>query len=162
MVGSVSDPQPYHRFSLNGSQIFFKTHWTARLKGNSTKILWGTSKDDALDSAGPCLDCLMFLLMPSTILESDRSSLSFRVSQLALVVKKTYLPMQEMRVRSLGWEDLLEEGMATHSSVLAWRIPWTEEPGRLQSIGSQERNNLAHTLFHPYFLTDYKIYCIFL
>ena len=61
----------------------------------------------------------MFLLMPSTILESDRSSLSVRVSQLALVVKKTYLPMQEMRVRSLGWEDLLEEGMATHSSVLA-------------------------------------------
>ena len=44
---------------------------------------------------------------------------------------------QEMRVRSLGWEDPLKEGMATHSSILAWRIPWTEEPGRLQSIGSQ-------------------------
>ena len=41
---------------------------------------------------------------------------------------------QEMRVRSLGWEDPLKEGMATHSSILAWRIPWTEEPGRLQSI----------------------------
>ena len=37
----------------------------------------------------------------------------------------------------LGWEDPLEEGMATHSSILAWRIPWTEEPGGLQSIGSQ-------------------------
>ena len=37
----------------------------------------------------------------------------------------------------LGWEDPLEEDMATHSSILAWRIPWTEEPGRLQSIGSQ-------------------------
>ena len=37
----------------------------------------------------------------------------------------------------LGWEDPLEEGMATHSSILAWRIPWTEEPGRLQSIGSK-------------------------
>ena len=36
-----------------------------------------------------------------------------------------------------GWEDPLEEGMATHSSVLSWRIPWTEEPGRLQSMGSQ-------------------------
>ena len=45
--------------------------------------------------------------------------------------------MQEMRVRSLGWEDPLEEGMATHSSVIAWRIPWTEEPGGLQSMGSQ-------------------------
>ena len=45
--------------------------------------------------------------------------------------------MQETRVRSLGSEDLLEEEMATHSSVLAWRIPWTEEPGGLQSTGSQ-------------------------
>ena len=45
--------------------------------------------------------------------------------------------MQETWVRSLGWEDLLENGMATHSSILAWRIPWTEEPGRLQSMGSQ-------------------------
>ena len=45
--------------------------------------------------------------------------------------------MQQMRVRSLGQEDALEEGMATHSSILAWRIPWTEEPGELQSIGLQ-------------------------
>ena len=45
--------------------------------------------------------------------------------------------MQETRVRSLGWKDPLEEGMATHSSILAWRIPWTEEPGRLQSMESQ-------------------------
>ena len=40
---------------------------------------------------------------------------------------------QEMLVRSLGWEDALEEGMATHPSILAWRIPWTEEPGGPQS-----------------------------
>ena len=46
--------------------------------------------------------------------------------------------MQETWVRSLGWEDPLEEGMATHSSVLAWRSPWTEEPGGLQSMGLQE------------------------
>ena len=45
--------------------------------------------------------------------------------------------MQETRVQSLGVEDLLEKGMATHSSILASRIPWTEEPGRLQSMGSQ-------------------------
>ena len=45
--------------------------------------------------------------------------------------------IQETRVRSLGWEDPLEKGMATHSSILAWRIPWTEEPGGLQSMGSQ-------------------------
>ena len=45
--------------------------------------------------------------------------------------------LQEMWVRSLGWENLLEEVMATHSSILAWRIPWTEEPSGLQSIWSQ-------------------------
>ena len=44
---------------------------------------------------------------------------------------------QEAQVQSLGQEDPLEEGMATHSSILAWRIPWSEEPGRLQSIGLQ-------------------------
>ena len=45
--------------------------------------------------------------------------------------------MQNTQVRSLGQEDLLEEGMATHSCIVAWRIPWTEEPGGLQSMGSQ-------------------------
>ena len=44
---------------------------------------------------------------------------------------------QETRVQSLGEEDPLEDGMASHSSILAWRIPWTEEPGGLQSVGSQ-------------------------
>ena len=50
---------------------------------------------------------------------------------------KRLLAMQETWVRSLGWEDPLEKEMATHSSILAWRIPWTEEPGGLQSTGSQ-------------------------
>ena len=45
--------------------------------------------------------------------------------------------VQESRVRSLGQEDPLEKEMATHSSTLAWKIPWTEEPGRLQSMGSK-------------------------
>ena len=45
--------------------------------------------------------------------------------------------IQVARVRSLGWEDLLEEGMATHISIFGCRIPWTEEPGRLQSMESQ-------------------------
>ena len=53
----------------------------------------------------------------------------------------------EIQVRSLGQEDALEEGMATHSSILAWRIPWTEEPGGLWSIGSHraghDQNDLA-------------------
>ena len=45
--------------------------------------------------------------------------------------------MQETGVQSLGWEDLLEKEIATHSSILAWKIPWMEKPGRLQSMGSQ-------------------------
>jgi len=46
-------------------------------------------------------------------------------------------PMRETRVPSLGWEDPLEKEMAIHSSILAWRIPWMEKPGRLQTTGSQ-------------------------
>ena len=45
--------------------------------------------------------------------------------------------LRETKVQSLGWEDPLEKEMATHSSTLAWKIPWTEEPGRLQPMGSQ-------------------------
>ena len=45
--------------------------------------------------------------------------------------------VQETWVQSLGWEDPLEKKMTTHSSILAWKIPWTKEPGRLQSVGSQ-------------------------
>jgi len=51
--------------------------------------------------------------------------------------EKIHLPMQETQVQSLGLEDPLEEEMATHSSILAWKNPWIEEPGMLQSIGSQ-------------------------
>ena len=59
-----------------------------------------------------------------------------RVSLVAQLVKN--LPaMWETWVQFLGWEDPLEEDMAVHSNLLAWRIPWTEEPGLLQSMGSQ-------------------------
>ena len=51
--------------------------------------------------------------------------------------------MQETWVRSLGWKDPLEEGMEAHSSIFAWRIPWTEEPGGLQSMGSQSQTQLS-------------------
>ena len=71
-----------------------------------------------------------------------------RVSQVAQW-ERSHLQMQgtqEMQVRSLGREDALEKGMATHSSILTWRIPWTEEPGGLQSMGSQRvRHNWACT-----------------
>ena len=53
------------------------------------------------------------------------------------ILEKRLPAMWETQVRSLGWEDPLEKEMATHSSTLAWKILWTEEPGRLESIGSQ-------------------------
>ena len=60
---------------------------------------------------------------------------------------KRLLPMQETWVRSLGREDPLEKEMATHSGILAWRIPWTEELGRLQSTVSQSRTLLSDFTF---------------
>ena len=74
----------------------------------------------------------------------------------ALIVQtvKNLSAMQETQVHFLGWEDPLEKGMAIHSSILAWIIPWTEEPGRLQSMGSQRvghdwANNI-HTHTHTH------------
>ena len=61
---------------------------------------------------------------------------SFRAPLVAQMIK-SLLAMWETWVRSLGWEDPLKEEMATHSSILAWEIPWAEEPGRLQSMESQ-------------------------
>ena len=59
-----------------------------------------------------------------------------KASLVAQTVKR--LPaLRETWIQSLGWEDTLEKEMETHSSTLAWKIPWTEEPGRLQSMGSQ-------------------------
>ena len=64
------------------------------------------------------------------------------------VTVKNLPAMQETWVQSLGWEGPLEEGMATHSSIPAWRIPWTEEPGGLQSIGPQRVEHDSATNIH--------------
>ena len=70
---------------------------------------------------------------------------------------------QEMRFQSLGQEDPLEKGMETHSNVLAWRIPWTEEPSRLQSIGSQsvrlDLSNFPKRHAHIWFYTNFRVIC---
>ena len=67
-------------------------------------------------------------------------SLRMEVGLLSLLAQlvKNLLAMQETQVRFLGWEDPLEKEMASHSPILAWRIAWTEEPGKLQSMGLQE------------------------
>ena len=65
-----------------------------------------------------------------------------------------------MQIRSLGWEDPLEEDMAIHSSILAWRISWTEEPGGLQSIGSHRVcNDLAH--LHIFYFSPWNFPSLF-
>ena len=69
---------------------------------------------------------------------SEKNSV-YTLIRASLVAKRLkHLPaMWETWVQSLGWEDPLEKEMATHSSILAWRVPWVEEPGELQSTGSQ-------------------------
>ena len=70
----------------------------------------------------------------------DRSSAGFP-SGSAVKNPPAMQDPQEMQVQPLGQEDPLEEGMATHSSILAWRIPWTKEPGGLQSMGLQRKSD---------------------
>ena len=73
---------------------------------------------------------LLFFLAWKSIRDWPNTSL---VAQMV----KCLSTMQETRVRSLGWEDPLEKEMAVYSRTIAWKVPWTEEPGRLQSMGSQ-------------------------
>ena len=70
-----------------------------------------------------------------------------RTASLVAQMVKRLPTMQETRVRSLGWEDPLEKEMATRPSILAWKIPRTEDPGRLQSMGSQSRTRLSDFTF---------------
>ena len=74
-----------------------------------------------------------------SLLDSEFPERSFCVFYVSLVAQsvKNLPAVQETWVQSLGWEDPLEKEMATHSSILAWKISWTEEPGGLQSMGSQ-------------------------
>ena len=80
----------------------------------------------------------------SWVIPGTRLSLSVRnQARVCLVTQmvKNLPAMQESGVRSLGWEDSPEKGMATHSSILAWRIPWIEKSGGLRSMGSQRVRN---------------------
>ena len=85
----------------------------------------------------PGLDCI--IIETDCILYNIIEE-AFRLCGASLVAQrlKRLPPMREIQVRSLGREDPLEREMVTHSSILAWRIPWTEKPGRLLSTGSRE------------------------
>ena len=75
--------------------------------------------------------------MPKTVSICISSVLGVIVASLVAQRLKRLPAMRDAWVQSLGWEDPLEKAMAPHSSILAWRIPWMEEPGGLQSLGSQ-------------------------
>ena len=110
---------------------------------------------------------------PKSILEANHKTtpLALRGTyyKLAFAGSVVMQPTQERWVRSLGWEDFLKEEMATHSSILAWKIPWAEEPGRLQPTGSSRVGHdwvtectraRAHTHTHTYLYKDYIMcYC---
>ena len=83
-----------------------------------------------------------------------------KVASLVVQTVKCLPAMWETQVRSLGWGDPLEKEMATYSSILAWKIPWTEEPGRLQSRGLRRVGHDSY--FTSLHLTFYRFYFIFM
>ena len=84
--------------------------------------------------------------------QTSATSIYWALTSLVAQMVKRLPAMQETWVQSLGWEDALEKEMTTHSSTLAWKIPWTEEPGKLQSYGVAKSwtqlNNFTFTFFH--------------
>ena len=90
-------------------------------------------------------------LIASTVQQSELAMVAQRLKRLPV--------MRETRVQSLGWEDSLEKEMATHSSILAWRITWTEEPGWLQSMGSQRVGHDRATSLSLSYMSVYVLSC---
>ena len=80
----------------------------------------------------------------STININDNDNYNYNWASLVAQMVKNLPAVQETWVQFLGWEDLLEKEMATHSSILAWKIPWREEPGKLQSMQSQSQTRLSN------------------
>ena len=102
------------------------------------------SKDNLI-----CKITFRFTLIKNSLFINYCDILVFLSSLVPQTVKN--LPaIQEFQIQSLGWEGLLQKGMATHSSILAWRIPWTEEPGRLQSMEQQRVRRDWTTNTHTY------------
>ena len=82
-------------------------------------------------------------ILPNYIYKDLKGHTDDLVASLVAQTIKNLPATQETQVQFLGWEDPLKGGMATHSTILAWRMPWTEEPGRLQSMGSQSQTQLS-------------------
>ena len=117
--------EPVH-CSMSGSNCCFLT--CVQISQEADKVVWYSH-----------LGKFLRISLPTNISLTWNSECKLTNLFLALprwcMWERTHLSMEETRVQSLGQEDPLEGGTTTHSSVLAWRIPWTEEPGRLQSVG---------------------------
>ena len=142
LTSSCALKYAWRELQVDGEKILSKLN--NRKKQNKTKLEWSKKKKQKLVpwcSKGFLLLCCCFCwdnigLSWPDLWVSMGSCLHFPGSLVAQMVKN--LPtMREIQVRSLGQEDPLETRMATHSNILAWEIPWTEEPGGLQSMGSQ-------------------------
>ena len=121
-------PDALHSYASAGSAIFLH-HLPAFSSVLPTQLMPSAVQGDLLN-------CLYYPATSMLQTPPHPHPLALGASLVAQMLKN--LPaMQETQVQSLGLEDPLEKGMATHSSILVWRIPWTEEPGRLQSMGSQ-------------------------
>ena len=93
------------------------------------------------------LDLTNIAAMNTVVHMSFELDFSFYRTSLVAQMMKSLPVVQETRVQSLGWEDLLEKEMATHFNTLAWKIPWVEEPGGLQSMGSQSWTQQSYFTF---------------
>ena len=96
-----------------------------------------------------------YKMMMVMVVMADTQHLAMTWASLVAQMVKTLPAMWETQVRSLGQEDSLERGRATHFSILAWRIPWTEEPGELQSMGLQR-------VGHDQVTGTFPLFCIHL
>ena len=119
-------------------------------------LIHSSSHTQFLQSNTPPLGVRVGVLSPRTWTDFCKCLNLQRVSLVTQRLERLP-PMWETRVRSLGWEDPLEKEMVTHSSIFLWRIPWMEEPGGLQSMGSQTVDTTEQLHFHFHFQpTEYS------
>ena len=124
-------------------RIFHRTRPSTEALMLPTKIILYANELQKIFLKKPGLHCNHNIII---VRANAQLEWNLRTSLVAQIVK--CLPaMQETRVQSLSWENPLEKTMATHSSSLAWEIPWAEEPGRLQSMGSQRVGHIGATWF---------------
>ena len=151
--------------AMYSSILAWRILWTEKPGGlwsmgsQRVRHRWAThTHKDVLYSTGNTTPYSVMIYMGK---ESKKVKIDVYVGFPGGSVVKNLLAQQETWVQSLGWEDLLKKEMATHSSILAWQIPWTEEPGRLQSMRVQRvGHDLATKQQQQYKYITVSRYCI--